>query len=99
MSSTEGACICSGDIDNDGREDLFIGGSKGISSSIFIQKDNSFKKLHLNIFDNDKGSEDTDCIIFDANNDGFMDIYVTSGGNEFSIYSPELRDKLYINNI
>ena len=98
MSSTEGSCICSGDIDNDGREDLFIGGSKGISSSIFIQKDNSFKKLHLNILDDDKGSEDTDCIIFDANNDGFMDIYVTSGGNEFSIYSPELRDKLYINN-
>ena len=98
MSSTEGSCICSGDIDNDGREDLFIGGSKGISSLIFIQEDNSFKKLHLNIFDNDKGSEDTDCIIFDANNDGFMDIYVTGGGNEFSIYSPELRDKLYINN-
>ena len=98
MSSTEGSCICSGDINNDGREDLFIGGSKGISSLIFIQEDNSFKKLHLNIFDNDKGSEDTDCIIFDANNDGFMDIYVTGGGNEFSIYSPELRDKLYINN-
>ena len=27
-----------------------------------------------------------------------MDIYVTGGGNEFSIYSPELRDKLYLNN-
>ena len=56
------------------------------------------KKLNLKILEDDKDSEDTDCILFDANNDGYVDIYVTSGGNESSIYSPELRDRLYFNN-
>ena len=98
MSSTEGSCMCNADIDGDGNQDVFIGGAKGMPSSIFLQKENSFKKLNLKIFEDDKESEDTDCILFDANNDGYIDIYVTSGGNESSVYSPELRDRLYFNN-
>jgi len=98
MNSTEGSCMCSADIDGDGTQDVFIGGAKGMSSIIFLQKEDSFKKLNLKILEDDKDSEDTDCILFDANNDGYVDIYVTSGGNESSIYSPELRDRLYFNN-
>ena len=45
----------------------------------------------------DKDSEDTDCTFFDANGDGKQDLYVTSGGNEFSSSSTTLIDRLYIN--
>ena len=34
MSSSEGSCICEGDINGDGYKDLYIGGSKGYSGSI-----------------------------------------------------------------
>ena len=97
MSSSEGSCMCEGDINGDGYKDLYIGGSKGYSGSIYIWKNNRFKKYDYPIIEADKESEDTDCIFFDANQDGSLDLYVTSGGNEYSIYSPELRDRLYIN--
>ena len=95
MSSSEGSCICEGDINGDGYKDLYIGGSKGYSGSIYLWKNNKFLKYDYPIFEGDKESEDTDCIFFDANQDGTLDLYVTSGGNEYSIYSPELRDRLY----
>ena len=97
MSSSEGSCICEGDINNDGFLDLYIGGSKGYPGSIYLWNKNKFKKYNYQILDEDKESEDTDCLFFDANSDGRIDLYVSSGGNEYSIYSPELRDRLYFN--
>ncbi len=97
MSSSEGSCICEGDINGDGYKDLYIGGSKGYSGSIYIWNDNKFEKYNYPLINSDKESEDTDCIFFDANQDGSLDLYVASGGNEYSIYSPELRDRLYYN--
>ena len=97
MSSSEGSCICEGDINGDGYKDLYIGGSKGYSGSIYIWNDNKFEKYNYPLINSDKESEDTDCVFFDANQDGSLDLYVASGGNEYSIYSPELRDRLYYN--
>lgn len=97
MSSSEGSCMCEGDINGDGYKDLYIGGSKGYPGSIYLWNNNKFKKYDYPTIEADKESEDTDCIFFDANQDGALDLYVTSGGNEYSIYSPELRDRLYLN--
>tara|TARA_B100001175_G_scaffold249373_1_gene216439 strand:- start:40 stop:1725 length:1686 start_codon:yes stop_codon:yes gene_type:complete len=95
MSSNETPCLCKGYINSDSLEDFFVGNSKGFISSIFIQKPNGkFDKIEKP-FESNKNSEDTDCVIFDANNDGKNDIYVTSGGNEFNEFSTDLFDRLY----
>ena len=98
MNSTEGPCMCNGDINNDGREDIYIGGSRGFPGTLFLQiSQGTFRKIVLDVFDTDKASEDIDCQFFHANNDNKIDLYVASGGSEFTKFSTELRDRMYIN--
>ena len=95
MTSSEGSCICEGDINNDGFNDLYIGGAKGSPGTMYLYNNSKFIKYDVPLLVQDKESEDTDCLFFDANSDGFLDLYVTSGGNEFSMYSTELSCLLY----
>ena len=45
----------------------------------------------------DAACEDVDAVFLDVNHDGYPDLYVVSGGNELPDGSPELADRLYIN--
>ncbi len=49
------------------------------------------------LFEKDAISEDTDCLFVDVDGDGDQDLYVTSGGSEFSASSLALMDRLYLN--
>jgi enediyne biosynthesis protein E4 len=65
---------------------------------LYIQQGNGrFKRSNEQLLDQDKGSEDVDCIFFDADGDGDQDLYVCSGGSEFSVNSTALISRLYIN--
>lgn len=99
MLSTEGPHVTVGDVDENGLEDLYICGAKDQPGALFLQyTPGHFKSTNLQLFENEKKSEDTDCLFFDADKDGDLDLYVTSGGNEFPSSSSQLLDKLYINN-
>ncbi|MEN8116047.1 MAG: VCBS repeat-containing protein [Bacteroidota bacterium] len=99
MRSNEGPHLTVGDINGDGLDDLYICGAKDSPGALFMQdKQGHFNKTNLNLFEADKISEDTDCAFFDADGDGDLDLYVTSGGNEFPVSSSALIDRLYFNN-
>ena len=92
-----GPAIAKGDINGDGLEDLFIGGASGQEASVYIQNENSFEKIDNDIWTKHKALEDIDALFFDSDNDGDLDIYVVSGGNEFMPNSSTYLDRLYIN--
>lgn len=98
MLSTQGPRVAKGDVNGDGLDDFFVGGAKGIASSLFIQlPDGRFKSTNEKLLEEDKISEDLASIFFDADNDMDLDLYVGTGSNEFSTSSSALADRLYLN--
>ncbi len=98
MLSTEGPKLAKGDVNADGLEDFYVGGASGQAGTLFLQQPNgSFARQSRYVFEQDKISEDLGCLFFDADGDKDLDLYITSGGNEFSSSSTALVDRLYLN--
>ncbi|MCP9766677.1 hypothetical protein EGI22_02070 [Lacihabitans sp. LS3-19] len=98
MMSTEGPALTVGDINNDGLEDIFVGSSKWKNSKIFVQNSSGkFVNLPQKALEADSVFEDVDAVFADINGDGFNDLVVASGGNEFYGKSPNLAPRLYLN--
>src|SRR5690348_17750814 len=87
------------DVNGDGLEDIYIGGAKGNAGKLFIQqKDGSFSPSNEALFKQDEASTDGAAVIFDANGDGYPDLYVASGGYEDYLADDlALQDRLYLN--
>ena len=97
--SIEGPAYVSSDFNGDGVKDIFIGGAKLQSPKLFIQtSEGLFNEVNNLAFSQDSQFEDVDAAAFDFDQDGDMDIYVMSGGNEYVDGDPNLMDRLYINN-
>jgi hypothetical protein len=93
--SQEGPGIAVGDINSDGLEDIYIGGSYRLPAHIMIQ--NAKGEFIISDFENDLECEDMGALLFDADNDGDNDLYVVSGGVEYYENHNNYQDRLYIN--
>ncbi len=98
MHSNEGPRVAQGDVNGDGLPDIYLAGAKDQAGELHLGTPNGgYKQMVSTPFDEDAQCEDTDALFFDSDNDGDLDLYVTSGGNEFGMGSNWLKDRLYIN--
>ena len=97
-NSQMGPGLAVGDIDNDGLEDFFIGNASMSAAEMFLQQqDTTFLKTD-GPWQDDIEYEDTGALLFDPDNDGDLDLYIVSGGNDASKPASYYQDRLYINN-
>lgn len=98
MLSTEGPALTVGDINHDGLQDVFIGSSKWEKPAIFLQQSSGkFIKKEEPDLDKDSTYEDVGACFTDVNNDGFPDLVVASGGNEYYGKDRFLTPRIYLN--
>lgn len=94
--STPGIAV--GDINNDGLDDFYIGGSKSYPGTFFVQQDdNTFKQEKRIIKDSNKNSQDMGILLFDVDNDKDLDLYLVRGGVLGQARDEVYIDQLYVN--
>ncbi|MEN8125186.1 MAG: VCBS repeat-containing protein [Bacteroidota bacterium] len=94
--SDRGPATAIGDMNNDGKKDIFFGGSKHISSKVYMQTDSKYIEKKMVTIARDSIKEDVAAIIADLNNDGKKDLFLGSGGADFYNQMKPLLDSYYI---
>src|SRR5712691_4062986 len=96
--SKHGPVLAVSDVNGDGLEDVFIGGSANGGGSLFLQqRDGGFVETReRQPWKADQGYDVTGALFFDADGDGKPDLYLASGGYERAPGSAFLQDRLYI---
>ncbi len=98
--SEYGPALAVGDIDGNGLDDIISGGSFGKSAQLFLQQPNGkfIQKNLLKAKDTlNKSHDDEGILLFDADGDGDLDLYIASGGFQSSTGTSSYQDKLYLN--
>lgn len=97
-TSALGPIMAKGDVNGDGNEDLYLGGSAGFEGQLLLAKTNGkLEKSNQAAFKLDKEKEDGGASFVDIDKDGDLDLIVNSGGNEFLAGSAYYEDRLYLN--
>ena len=92
--SQYGPSISIGDIDNNGLDDIYIGGS-AFFNGYFIKQQEDGELIIDSLNHNLARAEEQGALIFDADKDGFNDIFIATGSYEFSEEDTILRDLFF----
>ncbi|MFY0686387.1 MAG: VCBS repeat-containing protein [Cyclobacteriaceae bacterium] len=97
MSSQNGPDLDIADVNSDGLDDLFIGGTADNEGVLYIQKAGEFVRIRSGDISSDLRYEDTAVKFFDADGDRDMDLMIGSGGNISTLPGTSRYDRLYLN--
>ena len=99
MPSRHSPPIAVGDVNGDGLEDVFVGAGSGVPGTLFLQQKNGTfaASKEREGWAADSAYEDWGALLFDANADGRLDLYIATGGYQLGPSSSMLQDRLYIN--
>ncbi len=95
-ASDRGPAMAIGDLNNDGKEDIFLGGSKFTPSRTYIQQDSAFGLHNFPQISQDSIKENISAVIADFNGDEKNDLILASGGADFFGQSKPLMDDYFI---
>ncbi|WP_394974738.1 VCBS repeat-containing protein [uncultured Croceitalea sp.] len=95
-TSDRGPAIAVGDLNNDGKEDIYFGSSKFDVSKVYLQRDTTYAENKFLNLQKDKVKEEVAAAIFDINGDAVNDIFLGSGGADFYGKAKPLLDSYYI---
>lgn len=98
--SQYGPAIAVGDIDNNGYDDFYVGGTSGVPGVFFMQDaSGKFTRDGTRFLEKeDRFHEDMGTLLFDADNDGDLDLYLVSGSYEIPPGNVFSNDQLFLNN-
>ncbi|MGX5852701.1 VCBS repeat-containing protein [Dyadobacter jiangsuensis] len=98
MYSQTGPVVAKGDVNKDGLDDIFVSGDQNKQAKIWLQqKDGTFREMPGFAIGDENTSAISAAVFFDANGDGYDDLYIAKGG--YSLFEPNtvsLQDEVYL---
>ncbi len=95
-----GPYTAAGDVNGDGRDDVYIGNAFNAAGGLFLQTtDGRFTLTSKEVWEEDKIYEDAGSLFFDADGDGDQDLFVLNGGMEadYKAAGIDWKSRLYLN--